>query len=147
MIIYSKGAMIAIGRLGKDADFRVGGAKQSHFCSFSIAADETVAADGQKKTTWIDVDAAFELADLSRNFRKGDVVFVAGKLQQRSYTTRDGEQRTANELKAEFVLPLQKPRSVDDLAAAFPGTVQTPDPVDNAFAEYADPDAKLPWES
>lgn len=148
MIIYSKGQMIVSGRLGQDADFRVGGQKNSHFCSFSVAADEyTDPNTGEKETRWVDVSANFDLADATRNYRKGDRVLVCGKLESRTFNGRDGQPRTAHELKADFVLSLTPARSISDLKAAFPGVVvDGPDPVDDAFSEFADPDAKLPWE-
>jgi len=147
MIIYSRGHMIATGRLPRDAEFRVGGKNNSHFSSFSIAADEYTDETGQKQTRWISVDAAFDLADAARNLKKSDRVMVCGKLETRSYTARDGTQKTVNELKADFLLPMKQASSVDNLKAAFPGiVVDGPDDVDSAFDEFADPDAKLPWE-
>lgn len=148
MIIHSKGHILATGRLGQDADFRVGGAKNSHFCHFSIAADEYADEYGEKQTRWVDVDANYELADIARNFRKGNHVLIAGKVKTETWTGRDGETHQKTKVVADFVQGLAPARSISDLKAAFPGVVVDgpSDPVDDAFSEFADPDGKLPWE-
>lgn len=143
MIIFQKGNMIATGRLVKDARFRVAGAKQYHFCDFSIPADETEGEDGQKKTTWVNVSCSFELADKARNLHKGDRVLVCGKVKTRSYM-KDGAEKTTTELIADYLDTVNKARSVDDLASGFPGMVSD-SPIDSAFAEIADGDGELPF--
>jgi len=147
MIIYSHGAMIATGRLGKDAEFRVGGAKQSHFCSFSIAAEEYTDESGEKKTRWIDVNAAFKLADTARDYKKGDYVLAAGKLRDRQWTDRDGNTRISHELNADYVDKAGSTLSLGALAAKYPGVVteSAKDPVDSAFADLDDGDGDLPF--
>lgn len=144
MIIYQKGNTIASGRLVKDARFRVAGAKQYHFCDFSIPAAETTGEDGQKKTTWVNVSCGFELADKARNLRKGDRVLVCGTTNTRTYV-KDGVEKTATELNADFLMALDKTRSVDDLASDFPGVVTEQSPIDTAFAEITDGDGELPF--
>ena len=147
MIIYSHGAMIATGRLGKDAEFRVGGAKQSHFCSFSIAADEYTDENGEKKTRWIDVEAKFNLADVARNFKKGDHVIATGTMRDRQWTDRDGNTRISHELNADYVNKAGSVLPLGDLAAKYPGVVTdgAKDPVDSAFADLDDGDGDLPF--
>ena len=75
MILYQKGNTIVSGRLARDAEFRVAGAKQSHFTSLSIPAAER---DGE--TIWVNISCAFDLADMTRNLKKGDRVLVAGTM-------------------------------------------------------------------
>ena len=143
MIIFQKGNTIASGRLVKDARFRTAGAKHYHFCDFSIPAAETTGDDGQKKTTWVNVSCSFELADKARNLHKGDRVLVCGTMSTRSYV-KDGVEKTATELQADFLAILDKARSVDDLASDFPGVVSD-SPIDSAFAEIAGGDGELPF--
>lgn len=147
MIIYSHGAMIATGRLGKDAEFRIGGAKQSHFCSFSIAAEEYTDENGEKKTRWIDVEAKFNLADASRDYKKGDYVLAAGKMVERKWTDRDGNQRISRELIADYVNKAGSMSALGALSAKYPGVVteSAKDPVDSAFAELEGEDGELPF--
>ncbi len=141
MILYQKGNMVATGRLSKDAEFRVAGQRQSHFCSFSIPAMEN--ANGE--TTWINVDAAFECADSARNLKKGDHVLVCGKMESREYVGRDGVRKTVQALKADFVLPMIQSRGIDELANAFPGTVNVVNEGKPVWADELD-DGALPWE-
>ena len=148
MIIYSHGAIIAAGRLGKDAVFRVAGAKNSHFCSFAIAAEEYTDESGQRKTRWIDVSTAFELADAARDFKKGDHVIAAGTLKERHWTDRDGNNRISREMDADYVNKSGAAlSSLGALAAKYPGVVTegVPDPVDSAFANLDDGDGELPF--
>ena len=147
MIIFSHGAMIATGRLGKDAEFRIGGAKQSHFCSFSIAADEYTDENGEKKTRWIDVNAKFNLADAARDYKKGDYVIATGKMKERHWTDRDGNDRISREMDADYVNKAGSTLSIGSLAAKYPGVVTegAADPVDSAFADLEDGDGELPF--
>lgn len=147
MIIYSHGAMIATGRLGKDAEFRIGGAKQSHFCSFSIAAEEYTDENGQRKTRWIDVNAKFNLADVARDYKKGDYVIAAGTLKERHWTDRDGNDRISREMEADYVNKAGSLSALGALAAKYPGVVteSAKDPVDSAFAELEGEDGELPF--
>lgn len=146
MILHQNKHILATGRLPRDAEFRVGGQKNSHFCSFGVAADEYYDEAGQKQTTWVNVEAKFELADAARNLKKGDYVLVTGKMVSRKYHTREGEERITNELQADFVLPLIPTRSVADLKAAFPNVVTEDSAgLDSAFAELDGGDGELPF--
>lgn len=140
MIIYQKGSMIATGRLSKDAEFKIAGERQSHFCNLSIPAD--VKPDGE--TVWVNVSCAFELADAVRFLKKNDRVLVCGKLETRSYTGRDGEEKTTTQLKADFVLPMGKNPNVNELAEKFPGVVNDGNNA-NQFADLDDGDGELPF--
>lgn len=140
MILYQSGNTIATGRLSRDADFRIAGAKQSHFCSFSIPAAEN--EDGT--TTWVNVDAAFDMADAAKDLKKGDHVLVCGKMVTRTYTA-GGEEKRRTELKADFLLPMKQGSALADLANTFPGAVNVVDRAKPVFADEMD-DGELPWE-
>lgn len=146
MILHQNKHILATGRLPRDAEFRVGGQKNSHFCSFGVAADEYYDEAGQKQTTWVNVEAKFELADAARNLKKGDRVLVCGKLEPRTFTNRDGIEKTVQELQADFILPLAPTRSVADLKAAYPGIVtDNSGGLDSAFAELDGGDGEMPF--
>ena len=142
MILNHNGQTVCTGRLAKDATFRVSGAKEYHFCDFSIPADEYQTEAGDKRTTWVNVSCAFELADAARNLRKGDRVLVCGKMRTRSYTANTGEEKKRTELYADFFLrmgeaPAAPQLDIDDLANSFPQAVQ--------FAEAGDGEGDLPF--
>lgn len=67
--------------------------------------------------------------------RKGDSVVVVGKLEQRSFETREGEKRTVFEVKADFVGKSVKARKQRDQGAGQPAT----DPWGNQVADAAAP--------
>lgn len=137
MIIYQHGNMIATGRLAKDAEFRVAGARQSHFTNLSIPAAEK---DGE--TIWVNVTCAFEVADAARTLKKGDRVLVAGVMKTRTYTNREGEERQVSELNADVVFPMAAPLDVGELASKYPSVVKD----SNQFADLDDEDdGELPF--
>jgi single-strand DNA-binding protein len=76
----------------------------------------------QEEATWIRVLAFGKLAETAgEHLRKGDRVYVEGKLQVRSYTGKDGKEKVAVELLANELVMLsstKKPAAVgadDDL--------------------------------
>lgn len=73
--------------------------------SFTIAVDRDFkSGNGEKETDFIDVVAWRNTAEfVSKYFAKGSAAIVAGRLQIRSYTDKDGNNRKAAEVVAENV--------------------------------------------
>ena len=97
--------IVLIGRLTRDPELRRT-ANDVSVCSFTLAVDDRTARDdnGQKTTIFIGVSVWRAQADNVAKFcRKGSLVAVDGKLQQRNYTKRDGTEATVLEVVADSV--------------------------------------------
>ncbi|MGB0427540.1 MAG: single-stranded DNA-binding protein [Flavobacteriales bacterium] len=104
--------VILIGHLGADPDFKTldSGTK---LCRFSIATSEkytTKGGDRVEHTEWHSVVSWGGLADIANNLlKKGDMVYVEGKIRQRSW--EDPETKVTKysfEILAEALNVLQK---------------------------------------
>lgn len=99
----------AIGNLTRDPDVRF--TKQgTAVTSFSIAVNSNwVSMQGERKesTTFINIVAWNKLAEFAgNNLTKGARVFVAGRLQSRSYETAEGAKRYVTEVVADVIAPV-----------------------------------------
>jgi single-strand DNA-binding protein len=121
--------VILIGRIGKDPDtftFEDGTKK----ISFSLATTESYkdrsSGDWVEQTEWHNVVGYRFLAD--KNFAKGDLVYVEGKIKTRKYNDRDGNERYMTEIIAEKIniltrsgqsaTPPEEPAAAPDKPAA-----------------------------
>lgn len=102
MYIQSKGHIIATGFLPRDAELKSVGAKGSSLCTFSLRVDETEES-GEKRAKWLNCKCWHRLAKTAALLEKGDLVLVAGKLEQS--TGKDG--KTYTNLVCEMVVPQQ----------------------------------------
>lgn len=92
---------IMIGRLTRDPELRTTQDGTS-VCNITLAVDRWAGRDGQKQADFIPVVCWRHTADfVSKYFFKGTRIAVSGRLQIRSYTDRDGFQRTAAEIVAD----------------------------------------------
>lgn len=156
MIIRTRtGDCIVSGKLSRDAEFSNVGAKNTPLTKFSIPARDTVQPDGSKQTEWINCEVWYEAAMNAAQLKKGDAVIVCGQLSTRSYTTRDGEERSEERLRADAFVKASVPvssASVEQLASAYPGVVRgvgvvaddfAPDP--QPFTDLSDDESDLPF--
>ncbi len=104
--------VILIGRIGKDPDtysFDDGTKK----ISFSLATTESYkdrnSGDWIEQTEWHNIVGYRFLAD--KNFAKGDLVYVEGKIKTRKYSDRDGNERYITEIIAEKINILTRSQS------------------------------------
>lgn len=91
------------GRLTRDPELRTTQSGVS-VCSFSIACERDFAdkATNERECDFIDCVAWRGGADfVSRNFSKGRMICVSGRLQMRKWTDKDGNKRTSAEILAE----------------------------------------------
>ena len=94
-----------MGRLTKDPELRRTGSGTA-VTSFTIACDRDFSnkESGEKETDFIDCVAWRSTAEfLEKYFSKGRMIVVAGRLQKRSYTDKDGNKRYATEVVADSV--------------------------------------------
>ena len=88
------------GRLTKDVELRYTNTNKA-VASFTLAVDRDF---GDKTTDFINCVAWEKTAEfVSKYFSKGKLAIVAGRLQMREYTDRDGNKRTAAEVVANNV--------------------------------------------
>lgn len=83
--------VILIGRLTKDAELYKSSNDGSSITKFNIAVDTGIDANGNKLTSFFTICAFKNNADVVVKYcRKGDRIGVVGKLQQRTYTNKNG---------------------------------------------------------
>jgi single-strand DNA-binding protein len=90
--------VILVGRLGRDPDVRYTSSGQP-VANFSLATDETYrdrAGERQKRTEWHKIVVWGKQAEIAQKYlKKGSLVYVEGRIQQREYTDRDQNKRTS----------------------------------------------------
>ena len=90
--------IMLIGNLGKEPEMNYTPSGIA-LTKFSLAVNRvTKAATGEKQeeTEWFNIIAWRQLAETCNTYlHKGSKVFIEGRLTQRKYTDRDGNQRTA----------------------------------------------------
>jgi single-strand DNA-binding protein len=101
-----------VGYLGKAPELRYT-PQGTAVCNFSVATTERrkdVAGEMRDNTTWFRVTAWGRTAEICAEYlHKGSQAFIEGRLSQREYTDRDGNQRYTLEVNAsdvQFLGPL-----------------------------------------
>ncbi len=106
--------VILIGHIGKDPDIFTfdDGTKR---ISFSLATTESYrdrsTNEWRDQTEWHNIVGYRYLAE--KNVAKGDMIYVEGKIKNRKYTDRDGNDRYITEIQAEKINMLAHPRGAD----------------------------------
>src|SRR5664279_212470 len=105
-------AMI-IGNLGRDPEMRYTPNGQA-VTQFTVAVNRSyrVGEGGKEETEWFRVVAWAQLAErTAEHLRKGNKVYVEGRLQTRSWEDKDGQKRYTTELVANDIKALDaRPR-------------------------------------
>ena len=100
--------VVITGRFGQDPEIRYTQSGKA-VCSFDLAVAGRKTQDGQD-THWIPVVCWERTAELVGEYcRKGSIVALDGRLQARTYETRDGAQRKVIEVDADQVQFLSRP--------------------------------------
>ncbi len=91
--------IMLIGNLGRDPEmnYTPSGTAVTKF-SLAVSRSYKVQATGEKRdeTEWFNIVAWNKLAETcSAYLHKGNKIYIEGRLTQRKYTDRDGNQRTA----------------------------------------------------
>ena len=96
--------IVIMGRLTRDPEYRVTPSGLS-VANFSVAVDRDFpGANGEKETDFIDCVAWRKTAEfVTKYMLKGAMVVVAGRLQIRSWTDKDGNRRRTAEVAADNV--------------------------------------------
>lgn len=96
--------IIIYGRLVRDPELRFT-QSQTPVASFTVAVDRDFQSGGtEDKTDFIECVAWRKTGEfVSKNFHKGSLIVVSGRLQSRKWEDRDGNKRVAWEINAESV--------------------------------------------
>jgi single-strand DNA-binding protein len=121
-----------IGNLGKDPEvsYTPNGLK---VVKFSLAVNEKYKE--KETTTWVNVVAFDKLGDITAQYcRKGQQIFVEGRLSIRNYNKQDGTPGTWVEVLANQVVFLEKrrdaePQPSNDTGGSQPGSGFTDDDI------------------
>jgi single-strand DNA-binding protein len=101
--------VILIGNLGKDPEIRSleGGVKVANF---SLATTETFKGkNGEKidQTEWHNIVLWRGLAEVAESYlKKGNTIFIEGKIKTRDWTDKDGNKRYTTEIVADNMVML-----------------------------------------
>ncbi len=105
---FSLNRIMLIGNLGRDAETRFS-TNNVGVTSFSVATTYSYKGkDGnwQDQTTWHNV-VGFNLSDyFKENLKKGQKVYVEGRLTKRDYTDKEGVKRYSTDVVIEKLIPL-----------------------------------------
>lgn len=95
--------IVMMGRLTHDPEMRKSG--ETPVCSFRIACERDYKnKDGEKEADFIDVVAWRQTAEfVEKYFTKGRMAVVSGRLQNRSWTDKEGEKHYRTEIVADNV--------------------------------------------
>ena len=140
-----------MGRLTRDPELRYT-QSQTPVASFTLAVDRDFASrdGGERQTDFIDCVAWRQTGEfVSKYFSKGSMAVVAGRLQIRDWTDRDGNKRRTAEVIAESVY-FGGSKKTDNAAAESPtqGNQQQSGyrpASQHSFAELEDDDGDLPF--
>lgn len=97
--------VVICGRLPRDIELRQSKSGSS-FAGFSLAVDRDFKnkETGERDTDWLDVVVNGKTAEFAAKFfHKGDCMIVDGRLRKRSYTDKDGNNRSVVEIAADNV--------------------------------------------
>jgi single-strand DNA-binding protein len=125
--------VILIGRLTRDPELKYT-PNGTAVATFSLAVNRRF---NKEQTDFIDIVAWRQTAEFCANYgSKGRLVAVEGRLQVRSYETKEGQKRKATEVVADDVRFLDKAGSgVPAAAASSPAAQREYDPWDDLGRE------------
>ncbi len=144
--------VILIGRLGKDPEittFESGNRKMS----VTLATTERYR---DRDNNWVDQtewhnlvawgNLANDIADKRRNYAKGDMMYVEGRLRSRQYTDNQGINRFVTEIQVDKIMQLVSARPAQQSSYNQPSAYAPQEPSYQAPAAASDPfaDQQLP---
>jgi single-strand DNA-binding protein len=140
--------VVLVGRLTRDPELRTTNSGTS-VCSFTVAVDNRQKnPDGTKSASFIPCTAFQQSADnMSKFLKKGSLVGIVGRLNQRSYLNKDNVKVTVIEVlcdNVQFLEPKGEGRQVAADNSGFESDVQAQDESKNLDALDL-PDDDLPF--
>lgn len=137
--------VMLIGRLGKNPEIRHTSGDKA-VASFSLATDESYKKDGEKvkKTEWHNIVSWVSVPFIEEYLHSGDLIYVEGKLQTRSWEPKDGgATRYTTEINVMDIRPLSTGGGQDNnkpAAASKMKAAATTKPAAEAAPEIRDED-------
>lgn len=131
--------VIIIGRLTRDVDLRMT-TTGAQVCSFTLAVDNRYInkETNERSASFINCVAWSALAKtISTYVRKGSLICVEGRLQSRTYDTKDGRRASVTEVICDNVQFLG-PKDSNNANPGF--AIEEPDTTDNEPLPYSDED-------
>lgn len=140
--------VVLVGRLTRDPELRTTNSGTS-VCSFTVAVDNRQKnPDGTKSASFIPCTAFQQSADnMSKFLKKGSLVGIVGRLNQRSYLNKDNVKVTVIEVlcdSVQFLEPKGEGKTVENDNSGFESDVQNQDESKNLDALDL-PDDDLPF--
>jgi single-strand DNA-binding protein len=140
--------VILIGNLGKDPEIRYLESGVP-IANFPLATSETytdkTSGERRNQTEWHNIVLWRGLAEVAEKYlKKGQKVYIEGKLRTRSWNDKDGATRYTTEIVADNMTMLSPREENSGYAApkpAYPPTQETPvspSPLDQSFMEEDD---------
>ncbi|MDR1080867.1 MAG: single-stranded DNA-binding protein [Deltaproteobacteria bacterium] len=123
---------ILLGRLGRDPELKFTSTGKS-VCTFTLATSERW-GDGER-TEWHRIVMYDRMSETANQYlRKGDQVYLEGRIQTRSWNDKSGGKHTQTEIVAGFMQMLGSPKShrPADAAPRSPSEAQDPAYLRNA---------------
>lgn len=139
--------VVVMGRLTRDPEIKKVGSDVS-VCSFSIVCDRDIVnkQSNERETDFFDVTAWRSTADfVGKYFGKGRMIVVVGRLQKRSYTDKDGNNRSVVDIIAESVYFGDSKKDSESSNNASAPASYAPPAQGNDFAAVGDDDGELPF--
>lgn len=133
------GSVMVSGYCGRDPEFKTVGEKNSRKCTVGLVVGKQKNPDDPAATVtiWCNVVAWHDLASLLASARKGDPVFVIGKIKSREY-----EGKTYTDLEAEFLSVASVHAAIQNPAYSMPAG----DTQNEPFVQLSDgDDGELPF--
>ena len=141
--------VVLVGRLTRDPELKTTNSGTS-VCSFTVAVDNRQKnSDGTKSTSFIPCTAFQQAADnMSKFLKKGSLVGVVGRLNQRSYQNKDNVKVTVIEVlcdSVQFLEPKGEGRAVESSDDGFVSDVQNQQDESKNLDALDLPDDDLPF--
>ena len=96
--------VILLGRLTKDPEVRYTQNNNTCVCTFGLAVNRRFKQEGQPDADFINIVAWTKTAEfISKYFKKGQQIALAGHLQTRTYDDKEGKKIHVTEVVAEEV--------------------------------------------
>ena len=116
-----------MGRITKDIELRRTGAGTA-VASFTVAVDRDFSKDGNRETDFIDCVAWGKGGEfVERNFSKGKMIVVSGRLQIRKWEDKNSNKRSSAEIVADNVYFGEPKASTGERYQAAMGSELEPD--------------------
>lgn len=91
-------------------------------CTFTVAVNRKYSKDGQQEADFITCQAWRQTAEfISRYFRKGSSICIAGSIQTRSWTDANGQKRFATDVVADEAYFVDSKNDAEPAQPANPG--------------------------